>query len=310
MEKPILQQDYKDPYSYPEGVAYMDGQYIPISKARVSILDYGFLHSDATYDVVHVWNGAFFRIDSYIDRFQNSVEKLHMKLPFDKIQLKQILHNVAGLSGLQNAYVEMICTRGTSPTFSRDPRDAENRFMAFAIPLGFIANEKQLKDGLHLAITDMVRIPPSSVDPTVKNYHWLDMIAGLYEAYDKGAENAILRNASGNIAEGPGFNIFAVIDGKLITPASGVLLGITRQTMLDLAKELEIAHECREVSAEEVMQADEIFITSSAGGPMFVSQIDNQPVGRGNLAIFSQLKKLYWEKHDLPEWKEPITYFK
>ncbi|MDX1737866.1 MAG: aminotransferase class IV [Alphaproteobacteria bacterium] len=306
----MLQQDYKDPYSYPEGVAYMDGQYIPISKARVSILDYGFLHSDATYDVVHVWNGAFFRIDSYIDRFQNSVEKLHMKLPFDKIQLKQILHNVAGLSGLQNAYVEMICTRGTSPTFSRDPRDAENRFMAFAIPLGFIANEKQLKDGLHLAITDMVRIPPSSVDPTVKNYHWLDMIAGLYEAYDKGAENAILRNASGNIAEGPGFNIFAVIDGKLITPASGVLLGITRQTMLDLAKELEIAHECREVSAEEVMQADEIFITSSAGGPMFVSQIDNQPVGRGNLAIFSQLKKLYWEKHDLPEWKEPITYFK
>ena len=123
-----------------------------------------------------------------------------MSIPYSKAQIIEILHNCVALSKLKNAYVEFICTRGTSPNFSRDPRDAENRFIAFAIPFGSVASKEQLECGLHLAITDVVRIPPSSVDPTLKNYHWLDMVKGLYAAYERGADTAILTDVNGNVS--------------------------------------------------------------------------------------------------------------
>ena len=130
--------------AYPPGVAYIDGDYRPISEAKISVLDWGFLRSDATYDVVHVWHRRFFRLDKHLDRFQNSVKLMHMNLPFERGGLVDVLKECVRQSGLNDAYVEMICTRGVSPTFSRDPRDAVNTFIAFAIPFGWVANEEQL----------------------------------------------------------------------------------------------------------------------------------------------------------------------
>lgn len=132
----------------------MDGQYLPMSEAKISVLDWGFLHSDATYDTVHVWNGRFFRLDLHLDRFLGGMERLRMKLPYDRDQIAAILENCVALSGHKASYVEMICTRGSSPTFSRDPRQSENRFIAFAVPYGSVANEEQLRRGLHVAISD------------------------------------------------------------------------------------------------------------------------------------------------------------
>ena len=200
---PTLSARHEDPHSYPPGVAFMDGQYLPVQQARISVLDYGFLHSDATYDVVHVWQGAFFRLDAHLDRFFAGIRRLHMQIPFGREQVVDILHNCVALSGLRNAYVEMICTRGTAPTLSRDPRDAINRFIAFAIPFGSVASPEQLQNGLHVAVSEVVRIPPASLDPTIKNYHWLDFITALYEAYDRGADTVMLKDDNGNLTEGP-----------------------------------------------------------------------------------------------------------
>ena len=102
-----------------------------------------------------------------------------MTIPFDRAGVRQVLHDCVALSGHRAAYVEMLCTRGASPTFSRDPRDAVNRFMAFSIPLGAVANAEQMRRGLNVVISDHVRIPPASVDPAIKNYHWLDLVRGL-----------------------------------------------------------------------------------------------------------------------------------
>ena len=105
---------------FPPGIAYIDGEFVPISEAKISVLDWGLLRSDATYDVVHVWKSRFFRLDHHLDRFMASVEKLRMKLPFDRDGLEQILHQCVARSGMEDAYVEMVLTRGVSPTFSRD----------------------------------------------------------------------------------------------------------------------------------------------------------------------------------------------
>ena len=306
---PKLSSRHTDHRSYPPGVAYMDGQYLPIHEAKLSVLDYGFLHSDATYDVAHVWGGAFFRLGDHLDRFFRGMDALHMSIPYNKLQIMEILHNCVALSKFKNAYVEFICTRGTSPNFSRDPRDAENRFIAFAIPFGSVASKEQLECGLHLAITDVVRIPPSSVDPTVKNYHWLDMVKGLYAAYERGADTAILIDVNGNVSEGPGFNIFSINNGKVSTPEASVLLGITRQTIFDICEELEVRCHAQVVTVDKLKTADEVFITSTAGGVMPVTRIDDQPIASGNIGPLSnRIMDTYWQMHNEGKHRDPVKY--
>ena len=186
---------------FPPGIAYVDGAYVPMSEAKISVLDWGFLRSDATYDVVHVWQGRFFRLDKHLERFERSVAKLRMTLPLDRAQLTDVLMECVRRAGLKDAYVEMICTRGHSPSYSRDPRDAVNNFLAFAIPFSSIANEEQRERGLNIAVSHIPRIPPQSVGSTVKNYHWLDLVAGMFEAYDRGAETVVLSDLARKIHE-------------------------------------------------------------------------------------------------------------
>jgi branched-chain amino acid aminotransferase len=292
---------------YPPGTAYMDGEYIAIKDAKISVLDWGFLRSDATYDVVHVWKGRFFRLDKHLDRFERSVAKLRMTLPYDREEMTEIFRNLVRRSGLEDAYVEMILTRGVSPTFSRDPRDAVNRFIAFAIPFGWIANEEQRKRGLDIAVSSIPRINPESVDPTVKNYHWMDLVAGIYEAYDRGSENVVLVDGVGNITEGPGFNLFVVKNGVAATPATGVLEGITRQSALDICAELQIRTETRAVAITELEAADEVFITSTAGGIMPVTKVNGRAIADGRPGpMTGRIAETYWLKHADPAWTTPV----
>lgn len=306
---PTVDEHHVDGRRYPDGVAFMDGQYLPMSEAKISVLDWGFLHSDATYDTVHVWKGRFFRLDLHLDRFFAGVERLRMKLPYDRKKIESILTACVALSGHKSAYVEMICTRGSSPTFSRDPRQAENRFIAFAVPFGSVANKEQLERGLHVAISETVRIPPKSIDPSIKNYHWLDLVKGLFDAYDVGAETALILDTNGHIAEGPGFNVFLVKDGSLRTPAFGVLPGITRRTVFDLCVEIGLSATAADISRAEIKEADEVFITSTAGGIMPVTRIDDAAISNGQVgSVTRRLTDLYWQKHDDPAWSTAVSY--
>lgn len=293
---------------FPPGVAYIDGAFVPMSEAKISVLDWGFLRSDATYDVAHVWAGRFFRLDAHVERFLAGIDKLRLHLPFDRDRLLAILAECVRRAGLETAYVEMVLTRGRSPTFSRDPRDAINTFLAFAIPLGSVADADQMARGLDLHVASVERISPASVDPTVKNYHWLDLVAGLHEAYDAGAENVLLVDGAGHVTEGPGFNVFAVSGGSVTTPADGVLHGITRDTALKLLAELQVKAVTAPLPVADLGRADEVFITSTAGGIMPVGRIDGKPVGAGGPGpLTERLKDLYWAKHADPAWSVALS---
>jgi branched-chain amino acid aminotransferase len=291
-----------------DGVAYMDGRYVPMAEATIPVLDWGFLRSDATYDVVHVWQGRFFRLDDHLARFRRSVDRLHLALPFGLDRVAEVLSQCVRRAGLGDAYVEMICTRGVSPTFSRDPRDAVNRFIAFAIPFGWILRPEDRERGLDIAISRIRRIPPDSVDPTVKNYHWLDLIAGLFDAYDRGAENVVLTDGEDNVVEGPGFNVFAVDAGRVTTPDRGVLEGVTRLSTIQLCAEIGVPVTTAPLPAAALRRADEAFVTSTAGGIMPVTRIDGAPVADGRPGpITRRLIDLYWQKHSDPAWSTPVA---
>ena len=292
---------------FPKGIAWIDGEFVKISKAKISILDWGFLRSDATYDVVHVWRGSFFQLDKHIDRFYESTRKLRMPCMISKEKLKKILAECVKKAGFKNAYVEMIQTRGVSPNFHRDPRKATPRVMAFAVPFGWILKPEDFEKGLDVLLTDIKRIPASSIDPTIKNYHWMDLVTGMLKAYDQGHHTALLLDEHDNITEGPGFNIFCVNKNDIITPQTGVLEGITRQTVFDLAIELGFRIFKKPISIKELKNAKELFATSTAGGIMPITKISGITIGSGNVGdITRQIHKLYWQKHSDSNWSTSI----
>lgn len=290
------------------GCAWVDGDYVALTEARIPIIDMGFLRCDATYDVVSVWNNRFFRLEDHLDRFEAGWKSLHMTPPLSRDGMKDILVECVMRTGLENAYVAMILTRGVALPGVRDPRVMENRFYAYAAPFVSIFKPEDQELGAHLVVSrETIRIPSRAVDPRVKNFHWGDMVGGLFEAYQRGGQTVVLADADGNITEGPGFNIFAYCDDVLLTPASGVLEGITRRTVLELAAELGIAVREDLFGVEVLRSAAEIFITSTAGGIMPVTTLDGRTVGRGRPGpVTSRLRRRYWEVHDEESWTTPV----
>jgi branched-chain amino acid aminotransferase len=177
------------------------------------------------------------------------------------------------------------------------------------VPYVWIAPEEQRRRGLHVIVSEVQRIPPASVDPRAKNYLWNDLTMGLLGALDAGADTVVLSDAAGHVVEGPGFNIFCVKDGGLVTPEEGVLEGISRRTVIEIARSLGLRVELRALPAEELRGADEAFLTSSGGGVLPVTRVDDQVLGTGRPGPVTQrLLATYWDWHRDPAYSQPIDY--
>lgn len=295
---------------FADGCAWIEGELVPIAQARIPILDTGFIRSDLTYDVAAVWEGRFFRLDDHIDRLLNGCEKLRLTPPLSRGEIKDIMIDCVRRSGLRNAYVEVIVTRGVAGSGERDPRKWTPCFYAFAIPYVWIVRPELQETGADVVIAQRTqRIPPNSVDPTVKNFHWGDLVRGQFEAYDRGGLLAILPDSHGMVTEGAGYNVFAMTNGTLRTPARGVLLGITRRSALEVAEELGIPCVVGDLSVDELRAADEVFVTSTAGGIMPVATLDGAPIGAGRPGPHTmKIRDEYWRRHADPAFTEQVDY--
>src|SRR5215471_19061611 len=246
-----------------DGAAYVDGKYMPVGEAAIPITDWGYRRSDVTYDVVSVWGGAFFRLDDHLRRFRKSMRALRLEPPESDDDIRRILTECVRRPGLREAYVAMDCLRGTPrPAADRHPANCRNYLAAFAIPFVWVMSPQMQARGAHLIIATPPRIADDSVDPKVKNFHWGDLTRGLFEAQDRGADNCVLLDRDGTVTEGPGFNVFAVTDGSVVTPDRGSLEGITRLSVQELCAELGIPFAIRALPAVELREADEIFLAT------------------------------------------------
>lgn len=296
------------PASLDGGAAFIDGAYVPLSDAKISIFDWGFTRSDATYDVASVWQGAFFRLDDHLQRFFASLATLRLAVPYTPAQVREVLHGCVRAGGLRDAYVAMICTRGVPPKGARDPRLAVNRFHAYAVPFVWIAPPEKQAQGLDLHISARHRIPPGSVDPTVKNYHWLDMVQGLFDGYDQGRDTCVVCDPDGHVTEGPGFNVFAVKDGTVLTPEDGVLHGISRRSAIEGCARLGLPLRRGPLPAAALCTADEVFLTSTGGGVIPVARVDGQPLPAFPGPVTRALQQVYWAMHDEPAHRDPVDF--
>ena len=296
--------------AYADGCAYVDGEYAPVADATISILDAGFLRSDVTYDAVAVWKGKFFRLDAHLDRFERSWRGLRMTPTLSRAEMAEIVFECVRRSGIRDAFLCMILTRGVPEQGLRDPRRSRNRFYVYSMPYVWIVSPEEQETGSHLVIAqDTIRISEQSVDPTAKNFHWGDLTRAMFETYDRGGRLAVLPDAEGNIMEGPGFNVFAVSEGTLYTPPRGVLEGITRLSVLDLAKQEGIPAKLEAFDGSFLRGADEVFVTTTGGGVMPITVIDGEPVGEGVVGPLTKtLKQRYWEAHEEGPWTTVVDY--
>jgi branched-chain amino acid aminotransferase len=296
---------------FSDGAAWMGGEILPIAEAKISVLDWGLTHSDITYDVVPVWGGAFFRLPDYLTRFRASIDALQLSIPQTDTEIADILNAIVARSGLRRAYVSMVASRGM-PMIpgSRDPRDCGNHFYAWCIPYVHVILPEVASRGCHLWISKSSRrIPEDSVSPRAKNYHWGDFTSGLLEAKSNGYDTTGLLDHDGNVTEGPGFNIFAVKGDRVVTSDHGVLHGITRRTMIELCQARGLAVETRPLPLDELMEADEVFLSSSGGGAIPVTRIDERSFGNGAPGpIASQLREDYFAMLQSSEMRQPVTY--
>ena len=300
--------------NYAFGAAYTGAHFCAILEAAVPIIDFGFMHADAVYDVVSVSRGSFFKLEQHQSRFARACEAIRVKNPLDRAQEAKVLHELVARTGLRDAYVWWTVTRGIPPMGRNEmvnPSAFGNRFYGFAVPFIFMFDDEQRARGVDLIVSrDRIRIPVKAVDPRAKNFCWLDMQMALFEAGDRGAEWAVLTDEAGYLTEATGANIFAVMDGTVVTPQFGCLEGITRESVLELCGEMGLPTASRRVHAQELQTAEEVFMTTTAGSIMPVRSVDGKAVcdhgGAGEISI--RLHNLYWEKRWDGWCATPVRY--
>jgi branched-chain amino acid aminotransferase len=293
-----------------EGMGYFDGDYMPVAEMRLPVTDMGFQLGDMCYDAIHVRNGRFFRLNDHLDRWDRSLaQRRYDSLGLDRTGVAEVLHGCVARAGLRDSMVTFLATRGTPADAHKDLRTCRNRFMVWALPYHSIVSDEEMRQGCDIVVARTLRIPPEAVDPTVKNFGRLDFVAAMFEAYDRNARYALLRDRDDNLTEGRGWNIFVLQDGKLLSPEQGVLEGITRRTVVELSSRLNLECRLAPVPAAALHRADEVFLTSTAGGIMPVRSVDGAKIGDGAPGpVTTRLTELYWKLHDDPAYSTPVRY--
>jgi len=292
------------------GHGFKDGTYMPASELTIPITDMAFQLGDMCYDALHVLDGKFFRLADHLDRWERSVaERRYDSLDLDREGVKRMLNGLVARSGLRDAMVTWAATRGSPSSGLKDLRTCKNRLLAWCMPYYGAVTDDEMENGFDIVIAQTIRIPPESVDPTVKNFGRLDFVRSLLEAYDRDAKYAVLLDRDDNVTEGRGWNIFAISGGVLVSPDRGVLEGITRRTVLQLADAMNVEAKLGRISADQLRGSDEVFISSSAGGIMPVNHIDGEIIGDGQPGpVTLRLKEMYMALHSDPAYSTPVDY--
>ncbi|KAI9040368.1 aminotransferase class IV [Aspergillus affinis] len=298
----------KSPFA--NGVVWVDGDLVPLHEARIPITDQGFMHSDLTYDVPSVWDGRFFRLDDHLNRLEASCAKIRLRFPIPRDQVKNTLVEMVAKSGIRDAFVELIVTRGLVPVHEGNPDSMRNNLYLIVQPYVWAMDPETQKTGGSSIIARTVRrVPPGAIDPTVKNLQWGDLVRGMFEARDRGSQYPFLTDGDTNLTEGSGFNVVLVKDGAIITPDRGVLEGVTRKSVFDVAKSKGIEVRVEIVPIETAYQSDEIFMSTTAGGIMPITELDGKPVGNGNVGpITRAIWDEYWAIHYDPAYSFEVKY--
>ncbi len=293
---------------------WMDGKLIPWEKAQIHVLTHTFHYGGGAFEGIRFYETnkgpAVFRLTDHIKRLFYSASVLDMKIPHSRKDLENAVIKLIKAVKLKSGYIRPIVYYGYEK-MGLDPIGSPVNTAIAVWPWGAYLGEKPVKTH----ISKFIRIHPSSTYPEAKLCgHYVNSILASLDARHNNAKEAILLDYKGNVAEGPGENIFMVKNGVLITPKKGsILSGITRDSLKQLAKKLKIQNKEALISKKELLSADEVFFSGTAAEVTAIGSIDGKKISNGKMGpITSSLKDLFTETvHGrVPEFKNWLTYVK
>lgn len=267
-----------------QGVAYVNGEYFSKGEAKISVFDQGFIFGDGVFDTFVVTNGFIFKLDEHLDRLYKSAKAIKIEIPIKKEKLKEIVVETVRRSRLKDAYLKCIVTRGIGkkPVMGRG-EVAKPSIVVFAVPPVSVVDIEKIKNGAKLISTNIKRMSASTVDPRAKTLNYLPNMLMRLEAVEAGADEAISYDSDGYVTEGGAENIFVIKNGVVKTPSKGMLEGITRETVMEIATAEGYDVQETELTKYDLYTADEVFLSSTAGGIFPVTEIDGRKIRDGNV---------------------------
>ncbi len=278
---------------------WLDGRFLDWEKAQIHILTHGLHYGYAIFEGIRshgtAQGPAIFRLKEHLTRFENSAKIYRMALPYSHAQLTEVAKELVRVNVVTDSYLRPLAfsgyvEMGLDPT--RSPISVAMALWEWGAYLG----EQSAQQGVRVTDSNWTRIDSRALPPQAKcAANYANSALAKMQASAAGYDEAILLNASGMVAEGPGENVFRVKDGVLSTPpaSSGILRGITRDSVIRFARDEGIPFQRTDFTREELFTADEVFFSGTAVGLTPIREVDGRPIGSGNYPVTHRLQKVY-----------------
>ncbi|MFH0771512.1 MAG: branched-chain-amino-acid transaminase [Candidatus Omnitrophota bacterium] len=262
---------------------YIDGKFVPSEEAKISVFDHGLLYGDGVFEGIRTYDGNIFKLNEHIDRLYQSAQAIMLKIPMTKENLIEAIKKTLRENGLKNAYIRLLVTRGIGD-LGMDPRKCPNASIIIIADKIKLYPQEFYDKGMEIVTIPTQRNMNEAINPQIKSLNYLNNVLAKIEAINSGVEEAVMLNSDGYVSEATGDNIFIVKGAALLTPPVhiGILRGITRGAVMDLAREQNISVREEVLTRYDLFNADECFLTGTAAEVIPVVKIDGRRIGDGN----------------------------
>jgi branched-chain amino acid aminotransferase len=271
-------------------VVFLDGQFLPKEQARVSVFDHGFLYGDGVFEGIRAYSGRVFRLDEHVERLYRSAKAIMLDVPVTPEEMRELVLETCRRNKLADGYIRVVVSRGAGD-LGIDPRNCHGSATVVIIADKLTMYPQSMyENGMAVITTATRRNSPAALDPNIKSLNYLNNILAKIEVNraakaggDVPVGEGLMLNLDGYVAEATGDNVFVVQRGALLTPPAyvGILEGITRNAVLELAQQLQVPFEEQVFTLTTVYGADEIFLTGTGAEVVPVVRVDDRTIGDG-----------------------------
>lgn len=274
---------------------YINGKYFDKLDAKVSVYDHGLLYGDGVFEGIRIYDGKIFRLKEHVHRLFESARAIKLEIPMTREQMMEAIQSTVNLNNKKNGYIRPLVTRGVG-YLGLDPRKTSDPQVIIIVDDISLYPPELYENGMDIATVSTIRNHPAALSPRIKSLNYLNNILAKIEGIQAGCQECLMLNHKGEIAECTGDNIFVVKDGVLKTPSidAGILEGITRNAVIQLAGEAKIPVKELALTRHDVFVADECFLTGTAAEIIPVVRCDARPIGTGKPGpITRQLREAF-----------------
>ena len=261
---------------------YLNGALVDASQAKISVFDHGFLYGDGIFEGIRLYHKRLFKLEEHLERLEYSAKAILLELPFTRAEITEAISATCRANSLDDGYIRLIVTRGEG-SLGLSPYSCKKQGVVIIADQITLYSEELYAKGLNIVTVPTRRMSRTALSPAIKSLNYLNNILAKIEALQSNSPEALMLNEEGYVSECSGDNVFIVHKGRLVTPPSsdGVLIGVTRQVIMDLARKLDIPTLEAQLTRYDLWNADECFLTGTAAEIIPVVKLDGRCIGNG-----------------------------